>query len=103
MPNVVYLHSFQSINVSHFVMNLRQVFLNDDENPACGSLRISSARFATSMAGNVGAPLHLPEDRTVEELHSFRRTRTRSVQISNNPLAVGLLEPDEHSVSSLDE
>lgn len=101
--NDVRFHSFQSINVSHFIMNLRQVFLSDDEDLAHGSLRTATVRFAAGIAGNVGAPLQFPEDDAMEELQSSRPTRPRSVQMSDNPLAVGLLQLDKGDASYLDD
>ncbi|KAJ3554823.1 hypothetical protein NM688_g2904 [Phlebia brevispora] len=87
----------QSINISRFVTNLRHVYMSDGSNRALGSLRMSSVRFANSIVGNIGAPLHVSEDHDPEMHLSTRRSRSiRSIR-SNNPLAVGLQQSEEQT------
>lgn len=85
----------RAITVSHFIVNLRQVYLSESDNHAVGTLRMSTVRFATSIAGNLGAPLH-----TTDASSSFDTPASltrRGTYTSNNPLAVGLPRPEEHT------
>ncbi len=65
------------------MINLRQVYLEGGGNQASGTLRSSSIRFATSVVGNLGAPLSIG---AVAEDSISMDQRERS----SNPLAAGL-------------
>ena len=77
------------------MVNLRQVYLSDSNNHALGTLHMSTIRFATNMAGNLGAPLQVGnsmESTSTHEVFDLRRSHT-----SNNPLAVGLPQAEENA------
>ncbi|KAF7791630.1 hypothetical protein EIP86_002649 [Pleurotus ostreatoroseus] len=75
-------------------MNLRRVFLHDDGDDVPGSSHISSIRFAASIVGNVGAPLSFSEDDESEQIQHWR-----SVDISDDPVAVGLSCSEDHNAA----
>ncbi|KAI0763199.1 hypothetical protein BC629DRAFT_1544456 [Irpex lacteus] len=75
------IYAFRSITLSHFMINLRQVYLECEGNQALGTLRSSSIRFATSVVGNLGAPLSFGTEGSIS---------MDQLERSSNPLAAGL-------------
>ena len=93
---ILYRISLQSIVVAHFVVDLRQIYLADSHDTSFGTRTVSPLRFATTVLGNLGAPLCTvsgPSESAYWDASEWRRPRS-----SPNPLAVGLLGCTEQTI-----
>ena len=90
-------HSFSSILVAHFILNLR-TFDPSNTNIDGSDIQYSNVHFARSITGNIGAPLQ--DFSTGNEEPPLNATPQ---QQRENPLAVGILDgppvPGPRSVS----
>ena len=97
--------SFTTIFLSRFMLNLRGVYLPDstDMNPGSSSRQCpSEIRFASSIVGNLGAPLETRmEEVSIESATEIRDTDDEGItmadeadsdkiEISDDPMMVGL-------------
>lgn len=79
------LSRFSTILFTRFILNLRS--MDKERSVFDRSLHVSSVQFATSLAGNIGAPLERPGNASSEWSSSLTE-----VQI-DNPLSIGILYP----------
>jgi len=97
-----YLTVLTSIMMTHFFINLREVHLKDrDSISSGGSYRSMSLRFASSLVGNLGAPVH-----SIFTNADEREESPQTPHFSDNPLAYGLLlteEPEHDPLLSTSE
>ncbi|KAI0781922.1 hypothetical protein C8Q75DRAFT_812067 [Abortiporus biennis] len=88
----IVLQSVTSILISRFMLNLRGVYLpKDDSSDSFHPSKISDLHFASSIVGNLGAPLaHSSESHSEEiELRNLGEEE-EVIRESSNPLSVGL-------------
>ncbi|KIP06459.1 hypothetical protein PHLGIDRAFT_459323 [Phlebiopsis gigantea 11061_1 CR5-6] len=90
----LYISVFRSVTVCHFILHLRQVYL-DGTNTSTTASSSSAIQFASQVVGNLGAPLDL--SRRFDEEDSIVRD---SLTMSSNPLAAGLPVEDRPLVHS---
>ena len=102
---IIWTSSVNSILLSRFLLDLRSVYQAD--TPALASLPVvSSVRFASTMAGNIGATL---DDAWVtgRDRDEVDDDDDEQAQFSEYPFAVGLLDghnrPDELSLNEKPE
>lgn len=88
------IFSFRSVTVCHFILHLRQVYL-DGTNTSTTASSSSAIQFASQVVGNLGAPLDL--SRRFDEEDSIVRD---PLTMSSNPLAAGLPVEDRPLVHS---
>ncbi|KAH9939942.1 hypothetical protein B0H21DRAFT_755571 [Amylocystis lapponica] len=79
-----------SILISRFLLNLREVYLSGHGTDGSTTLpsKISTARFASAFAGNLGAPL---QDAAFDSEETASEEEERAY-ISDDPLVVGLFD-----------
>ncbi|KAJ3483238.1 hypothetical protein NLI96_g6457 [Meripilus lineatus] len=82
-PLSSYSYTFSSILFTRFILNLRLV--DNDSKSIDTTLHYSSINFATSFAGNMGAPLESNSEDTEDRL-----VFTVSQHQMENPLSIGL-------------
>lgn len=95
-------HRLTSILISRFILNLRGIFLSPGgSNATTSTLRMSqmsSLHFASSIAGNLGAPLGDLVD-AEDRIDDSSTARGEVAYVSDDPLAAGLHpEEDEESL-----
>ena len=100
LPCFIVSHSsrLSSIVLSHFLLDLRSVYLKSGQIPRGQSL-VSSIVFSESVFANIGAALNGFGDEGPDEEDS----EGSRVVYSEQPLAVGLLELDLHDSFSEEE
>ena len=72
-PNPSTITSFRSVTICHFILHLRQVYLDYASNTTTAPTS-SAIQFASQVVGNLGAPLDVED----EDEHALERHRTAS-------------------------
>ena len=85
VTNTTYAHSIKSIITSHFFFHLRQVYPEPRESES--SFMKSTLRFATSMVGNIGAPVH----NVLSGSFDFVDAEADDIKFSDDPLSTILM------------
>ncbi|KAL4248653.1 hypothetical protein ABKN59_006266 [Abortiporus biennis] len=80
-----------SVLTSRFMLNLRGVYLSDDDRPnSFHPSKVSDLQFASTIVGNLGAPLAQIYDSNFEENNCYGDDMEHVEHESSEPLSVGL-------------
>ena len=91
-------HSLNSILLSHFILDLRSIYLIE-KKPTNTSQQATSLQFAANFQGTMGASLDTAWV-TGQERHFEEDEETR---YSDDPLATGLLDDEKETSGEMDQ